>query len=667
MPKGTVFQELDPTPVIRKPSKHNVVPYRGLHARSVQKAYRTLDAHRATRQSLGAADVLDEPAFMSAHRSELASLTRVSELKQELSSQWEGATQGYITLAQKHGVLLSLGSCPSSLDELAESLDYLASDGTELLRLAATLETNRTKATTLGALLPHVPSHEGSPLDIPGAIQCLKQQLTDTVTALERARRWQDTRRALQEQLQDCAKVAPATSLATIEADNVAALLEYSLVDSDWDTLRPLLFRLWSEQFSWSHSAASTIAEVLEQALGAAASDGDLDRHAEQLSHLERGTLQDLLGLPHPSLVRHVVLATFRESLARRDSVFLTAIWGFERAWTTRSNTVGDRLQRLFSALYQCFVRSRSAPLAMSFLARKAVVHDGTSSHEMDITRAQEANDIAMQLEDVRNAPGLFGRLRVWSMTHYFRPVVAAVREQRRADVVTLIDRLRERFRNGDLVNEAIHAIGTRNTRADHRDSLTRYLDDQISLVASWLSRTAPEHDSKEDGLLGHESLELQRLSTQLARVSAPTGNISAGSVSWLENEVGRLIARLRAGDTLIPSPVWLGEGALTPLPTQIRSWAAHTNRSCGWRDLLQDQLAEHLLGAQRTLLQAVEELRAGGQLEAAIDAAQTAQSDNKEVRSALAALQDLKEWRDTRTSDIGDDLCASRYTGARR
>ena len=208
----------------------------------------------------------------------------------------------------------------------------------------------------------------------------------------------------------------------------------------------------------------------------------------------------------------------------------------------------------------------------------------------------QDAKDVAARLEDAGHLPGLVGRLRFWSMTHhFFRPIASALREQRRADVVKLLNRLERQFRSGELLNEVVTAVGRRNTRADHRERLTRYMDDHIGLVSSWLSRTARDRGIEHDAQLGHESLELQRLATQLARGKTDTDDITVGSVSWLENEIGQLIARLRSKEMLVPSPVWLGDGALRTLPTQVRSWAAHSKRKLQWRDQLQDQLAEHL------------------------------------------------------------------------
>ena len=634
-------------------TKQTVTPYLDLRTQSLRKSLRTLQTRRTARKALGMADLLDEAAFRAARDLEVAALAHVRELEQSLRVQWEATTQHYAALAQEYGVRLRVDACPAAPEKTAESLDHLESDGAELLRLVAALRANGATARAVGISVPRVPLHQNEPVDLRGGIESLEKQLAATAELLQRAQRWKDTRKVLQGQLRDCAGVSPATSLATIGPEDVAALLEYSLVNSDWDTLRPLLFRLWSERFSWTDSAASTVSGALEQALGAAASSGDLDRHTEQVSYLERGTLQDLLGLPNAAVVRHVVLATFRESLARRDSLFLTAIWGFERAWTNRASTLGERLQRFFAILYQCFVRSKSAPLVMSLLVRPDVAAEGDTTNEIVRSRAQDANDVATQLEDAGHAPGLFGRLRFWAMTHQLKPIASAVREQRRADAVELFRVLQRRFRSGELVEEVVGAVGRRNTRADHRESLTRYVDDQIGVVTSWLSRTVSEREGQEDAELGRESLELRRFATQLARGSTRTGEILPGSISWLEAEVGRLIARLQAGEILVPSPSWLGDGALRPLPTQVRSWATYSRGSLGWRDLLQDQLAEHLLGVQRTLLEAIGELRTGGHLDAAIEAAKTADSDEREIREALEALHEVKSWRDSRIGDI--------------
>ena len=321
-------------------SLHTAAPYRGLRTQSVRKATDTLRSRRATRRSLGNAELLDEPAFNAAYQTELTSVAALKTLEEDLRLHWARTIERYITLAREFGILLSFDPLPTGPEGVATSLDDLESDGAELLRLVAELRANTATARTIGATLPPVLSHHGPPVNLPDGIRSLARYAADTAAALERARRWGETRDVLRVQLRDCAGVQPAKSLRTISPDGITALLEYSLVASDWDTLRPLLFRLWSERFPWSTPGASGTVAALEHALEAAAASDDLDRHAEQLSYLDRDALQGLLGADTGSLARHVVLATFRESLARRDGFFLTTIWGFEHGWTSRPSTV---------------------------------------------------------------------------------------------------------------------------------------------------------------------------------------------------------------------------------------------------------------------------------------------------------------------------------------
>ena len=639
----------------RAPSKtQSARPYRGLHTQALAKSLRKLQTRREARKALGVAEVLDDSAFRAARELEVAALAYTREVRQSLRDQWEARTQDYVAITQEYGIQLDVEACPTASEEIAESLDGLESEGAELLRLVAALKQNSATARALNVPVLAVPERRDVRVDLRGAIESIEKQLLATDEALLRAERWKAARRGLEERLRDCASASPASSLEGIGPEDVAALLEYSLVNPDWDTLRPLLFRLWSEHFSWTNTDASRVSEVLEQALGAAASDGDLDRHTEQLCYLERGTLQSLLGLSNAAVVRHVVFATFRESLARRDSLFFSAIWGFERAWTNRAGTLGDRLRRFFASLYRCFVHSRSATLVMmSLVEQSAVAVEKDGANAIVRSRAQDANDAATQLEDAGHAPGLFGRLRFWAMTHQLKPVALAVRAQRRAEVIRLLRVLQQRYKSGELVEDVVRAVGGRNMRADHRDSLARYLDDQIGVVTSWLSRTAAEREGQEDATLGREATELRRFATQLARGGRNARKNLPGSISWLEVEIGRLIARLQAGEVLVPSPSWLGSGALRPPPTQLRSWVAHNQDSLGWRDLLQDQLAEHLLGVRRTLMEAVGELRTAGQLDAAIEAANTADNQDGEVRDALRVLRELKKWRDGSTGEI--------------
>ena len=77
-------------------------------------------------------------------------------------------------------------------------------------------------------------------------------------------------------------------------------------------------------------------------------------------------------------------------------------------------------------------------------------------SEDLLSARAQEANDTAARLDEVGYLPGLFGRLRLWSMMHHFRPIAQAIRDQRHADVTKYLQQLEHRFRNRQLVDETI-------------------------------------------------------------------------------------------------------------------------------------------------------------------------------------------------------------------
>src|SRR5688500_19519151 len=49
----------------------------------------------------------------------------------------------------------------------------------------------------------------------------------------------------------------------------------------------------------------------------------------------------------------------------------------------------------------------------------------------------------------------------------------------------------------------------------------------------------------------------------------------------------------------------------------------------------------------------AIDDLRDAGELDAAIEAAKTAEKEDRDVQRALDALQQLSTWRDSRTTDI--------------
>ena len=59
------------------------------------------------------------------------------------------------------------------------------------------------------------------------------------------------------------------------------------------------------------------------------------------------------------------------------------------------------------------------------------------------------------------------------------------------------------------------------------------------------------------------------------------------------------------------------------------------------------------MLGIQRTLLEAVSDLRDAGELDAAVEAANTAEPTDHDVHRALETVREIKTWRDNRTADI--------------
>ena len=137
VPDATTALQLDQTPEehvsrnvasiedIGGPSKETVVPYVVLRTESVRKAFHTLQTHRAVRQLLGAAHLLDESAFKAEHDLELDAQAHVRNLNQDFRGHWEATTQRYVTLAQEYGVSLSVEACPVELEPIAESLAHL--------------------------------------------------------------------------------------------------------------------------------------------------------------------------------------------------------------------------------------------------------------------------------------------------------------------------------------------------------------------------------------------------------------------------------------------------------------------------------------------------------------------------------------------------------------
>ena len=259
------------------------------------------------------------------------------------------------------------------------------------------------------------------PLSVSQTISVLRS-CSETMDALVLdAEDWQQRLTMLRDKLKDCCSPLPSNSLLAIDAEEVEAVLRRTAVDEGLDALAPLLFRLLLELGDPNHQLPCLISEVLNRSADAE----DFETFQESVSYISPDGLRSLLREGHEALSRQILLASLRESLARRDAFFLTDIWPYQETWPASNECVGERLERLFSLISQLYWRRQHMPDVVHALAMGIRTESGTDKADRNLALAQNQARVtlARQLESPINMTGYFHQLRNLALIRFFRPL----------------------------------------------------------------------------------------------------------------------------------------------------------------------------------------------------------------------------------------------------
>lgn len=639
---------------------------------------------RVRRQEIGSAASLDLVAFARAHQREVAEAQARADFGESVSREIRQVVDRIVEAGRLVGANPDLG-VPDSIEATVMWLDDNEAVAGEVAALADDLKRKQQQAAERGVQ----PRRTAVPGKSVVALDELRRQLAETLDETERAIRafmdWQGTAARLRADLADCSAATRATSLRRLDQRSALALLSQAVLDPTWEGLRAPLFRLWAERWGWSSPDGLSAKGLLKEALAEASRAGDPDGVAEPLALLTRGMIQDLLAIEDPVLSRHVALAVFWDSLAHRSEVFFVGFWAYEAAWPSRPETLGPLAYRFLSALYRVFLKLGSAGAACQVLASLEGV--GALGVEARPVLAFKKQTLALdeRLRSTGGVQGLFAQLRrVVSVTH-FRPLARLVREQRVEDVESAADTLRRLCDSGELYEAAVSSLeDRRNLRPAHRESLERYVRNDLAAVREWID-LYKRLIGQSDQLAGDEDLlELQQTARRLIALSEDGRDMTIGSIDWLGGMLGRAVLTA-AGDHAGAPPIWLTDtgvlwpelaemvdgdkgtqraGRRGPAPFQLRSWVASCKADLQWWDILQDLLAVKLLGQRRTAEQVADALTSASEFDALLATEEWPAFAVPELRPAMDRARALAQWK--RDTEAELDSLDKRLTGLR-
>ncbi len=409
---------------------------------------------------------------------------------------------------------------------------------------------------------------------------------------------------------------------------------EHVELDESLAPALPPLVRLLGERANWATSDANLEGfDILERALSRAAATGTDEYHAELCSYLTVPMVQAALSTGSDVLGRHLCLATFRESVARTDSLFFNSIWPWAK-WSRRTECLGDQLEGLFHSLHRVFLELGSIQPVIEILSWHR--DDSETDSAAEVRRAQSTELLAARLEKPPGMRGHYRRLRMLACTQFFQPLILDVRRRDWKPVLGHLRLLQRRHEEGELVDEVVEKLReqaeARGLGREHRRSARRFIDGLLKELQNWVDaeRQYEQGEAQEKRAAREDEARdaVERFLAVEVGVDSPPAEV--GTVAWLLASFRRLIADLQEGESPQPSPVRFGEIDLDedilewqdPDPRDVRIWIGHLGGRIDWRDVLQDRIAAVLLNTDRSGLALLEFLIDAREFEAAVEAA---------------------------------------------
>ncbi|HXO28814.1 MAG TPA: hypothetical protein VOA80_15800, partial [Thermoanaerobaculia bacterium] len=607
-----------------------------------------LESAADRRRQVGGSSTLDVRAIKLALEAETGAQERLADTQQRISAELQNKLTDLRSVLEGAGVprfappvLADARDMAAWLDRTSQEMEKVLAEGRELQRLRGLL-------VETGGRLPDPPSAPPWPFSTAGALTFLREIAAAVDRAFGEARRERETLEAMRERFADCLSPRRAKSIGRLDAQSTRELLQAAQGDETTRQLTPALCRRLSDVEEWDTSSpAAGSLELLGHCLEQAAMHGESEHQAAP-SFLPRRTLEALLASGHEMVARHLVLITFRESLARPHPFFFEVIWPYEKGWANRQRCVGERLHRLFTDLQMLFWEAGLQPVLEALVSNGSEEASGAEEADRLSARAkrQAAENLAVRLETV-SMSGHYHRVRQLACNLFFRPLTDSIRERRVREVQSQLALLQRRFASGELEQVAVREYPERNElRSEHRVSLRRYLEANLDAVDQWVRQEASLLRSRT---IEDEDKLHKEVRTALARLpSLPhADHEELGSVEWLEHAVGEAIVALRQNrgprstcllfgdlpplETLfagahasgstntsgVPWPPWLDAD-----PRSERIWCSYVHGAASWQDLLHDGIAKQLLGRRRSPREVMESLLAAGEFEAAVQAA---------------------------------------------
>jgi len=677
--QGKASLETTRSPLATGASPERIAPAVGKRLAAVTKKTTELANAQSLRRELGFAVEFDAQSFDKARSAEInarEALDRtISDVRRELVS----TLDDLLARLGNEGIEGQI-TAPDLIDahSVASWLDQNEPTVTEVVEISEEISLKRSFLRNANSEPPPKRQSFLKPLSLSQTLSVLRS-CSETLDALVLdAEDWQQRSTRLRGILEDCCSPLPSKSLLAMDEGEVEAILRRTAVDEGLDALAPLFFRLLLELGDPKRLLPDLICETLNRAADAE----DFEIFQESVSYISPDGLRRLLSEGHEDLSRQIVLATLRESLARRDAFFLTEIWPYEESWPARNECVGERLERLFSLISQLYWRRQHMPDVLHALATSIPTGSATdkADRNLALSQNQARMNLARHLESPINMIGHFYQLRNLALIRFFRPLADTIRNGTLRDIQSEFAVIERTHKEGELEGQILHEIvDRRRLRPAHLMSLKRYVDTNLELVRGWLSEESAallDRADGEDDLGGEIRHAIEHLPPAWDKSRQFTG-----SLDWLEASVRKVISsiadnewpepslaffgRLPSGETLFtsasacksddaqsdPWPEWLDHN-----PRSERSWVSHLRGNVSWKDILQDGVAKILLKRERTPVAVLESLIAAGEYEAAIEAGRFPDFDTPESFPIVRKAEEislLREEASTRFNDL--------------